>query len=297
MSKLPYMQFYPSDWLNDPALRAVSHTAKGVWIDMLCLMWISPERGALRFISGRNPEPNMIAKALGLRPIRYAKVFTELLDSGVLSVTDDGAIVSRRMLRDEELRRKRTAAGQQGGNPNLVKQKVNQPVKQIPDVRQSHISESESDKGQCPSLASPSSARESEPNPPSVDLPTESPDLAELLDATTNELIVTWNGLRGVLPYRRRVLGFSERATLERWLIGSDRLDWRAVLEKFPLRAFPPGLDGGWQPSLGWLLKADNAWKVLEGEYDFTPGAKPQPTAAPRRRVRLGDSVPEGGAS
>lgn len=133
------------------------------------------------------------------------------------------------------------------------------------------------------------------PEASSADLPTESPDLAELLDTTTAELIARWNGLRGVLPYRRRVLGYSERATLERWLIGADRLDWRAVLDKFPLRAFPPGLDGGWQPSLRWLLTGENAWKVLDGEYDFTPGVKPQQAAAPRRRVRLGDSKTEGG--
>lgn len=298
MSKLPYMQFYPSDWLTDPSLRAVTPAAKGLWIDMLCLMWTSPVRGELRFIPDVVPALPQLSRELRVGVKLASRLLSELESAGVLSRTSDGAFCSRRMLRDEELRRKRTAAGHQGGNPVLVKQKVNQPVKQIPDVLQSHISESESDKGHCPTLASPSSAQTSEREPlPSVDLPTESPHIAELLDAATNELIATWNGLRGVRPHSRNWLSALQRATLEGWLFGPRKLDWHAVLELFPLKAFPPGVEGVFQPTLGWLMQDEHAWDVLEGKYDFVPGQKAAPAAASRTRPRLGELQGQGGGT
>lgn len=46
-SKLPSFQFYPGDWMKDPALAICSAGARGVWMDVLCLMFESPERGYL----------------------------------------------------------------------------------------------------------------------------------------------------------------------------------------------------------------------------------------------------------
>ncbi len=66
-------------------------------------------------------------------------MFTELHDAGVLSLTDDGCIVSRRMLRDEELRREAEVNGARGGNPKLlegVNPPLNPPGYPAPDVRQ-----------------------------------------------------------------------------------------------------------------------------------------------------------------
>ena len=36
--KRPSFQFYPGDWLRDPALRACSLAARGLWADVLCYM-------------------------------------------------------------------------------------------------------------------------------------------------------------------------------------------------------------------------------------------------------------------
>lgn len=48
MAKAPAIQFYVKDWLSDPELKMASHSTKGIWIDMLCFMWESSERGLLR---------------------------------------------------------------------------------------------------------------------------------------------------------------------------------------------------------------------------------------------------------
>ena len=42
--KLPSFQFYPGDWMKDPGLRSVSLEARGLWIDMLCLLFESGRR-------------------------------------------------------------------------------------------------------------------------------------------------------------------------------------------------------------------------------------------------------------
>ena len=47
MAKAPAMQFYVRDWLTDVQLRQASPDVRGVWIDCLCLMWLSPEKGRL----------------------------------------------------------------------------------------------------------------------------------------------------------------------------------------------------------------------------------------------------------
>ncbi len=43
MAKLPYMQFYPADWILDTQVLTLD--AKGAWIDILCQLWISETPG------------------------------------------------------------------------------------------------------------------------------------------------------------------------------------------------------------------------------------------------------------
>lgn len=133
------MQFYPGDWMKDPAVRACSYSSKGLWADMLCLMWESPDRGYLRTQAGKSMGAQQIANATGGSRSEVDKLLLELQDNGVYSRTDDGCIFNRRMVRDESLSKKRRECGAQGGNPNLVNQngtkgkpKQRQEVKQIP---------------------------------------------------------------------------------------------------------------------------------------------------------------------
>lgn len=107
--KLPYMQFYPGDWQKDPALRAVSHACKGVYMDVLCLMWECEERGVLA-TAGKAWSEERIARAVGGDFNESLSCITELIECGVVSRRQSsGAIYSRRMVRDEESRRKHAA--------------------------------------------------------------------------------------------------------------------------------------------------------------------------------------------
>ena len=51
--KLPLLKFYPSDWLSDEALRGCSPAARGLWVDMICLMAKSKKHGYL--LAGDKP--------------------------------------------------------------------------------------------------------------------------------------------------------------------------------------------------------------------------------------------------
>ena len=105
MGKLPAFQFYPNDWRTDPELCRCSKSARDTWMDMLCLMFHCEERGILA--TNRVPwSLDEIAAAVrGPKDTNLADI-QELLAKGVASRRSDGAIFSRRMVRDERDRQK-----------------------------------------------------------------------------------------------------------------------------------------------------------------------------------------------
>ncbi len=109
MAKLPSFQFYPGDWLKDPCLRHCSLAARGVWVDVLCLMFESKERGVLPW------SLEAVAAAVSGSTDEVLQCLHELDAKGVLS-RDNGRIICRRMVRDEEIRVARASAGSKGGS-------------------------------------------------------------------------------------------------------------------------------------------------------------------------------------
>jgi DNA-binding Lrp family transcriptional regulator len=133
--KLPAFQFYPADWRKDPGVQSLSFHDRGVWFEILCLMHESDQRGRL-LLNGKPMPDEALARLLGLDKQTLTKTLSTLIDFGVASRDENGALVNRRMVRDENLRKIRQEAGKLGGNPNLLNQNTNQntttQVKQIP---------------------------------------------------------------------------------------------------------------------------------------------------------------------
>lgn len=112
--KIPAFQFYPGDWMKDPALRACSLAARGLWIDLLCLMWESPRRGYLVSASLRPYSVEQVARMAGCSPDEADGLYAELIDSGVASLTRSQILYNRRMAREELTRsRDRLRKGEQ----------------------------------------------------------------------------------------------------------------------------------------------------------------------------------------
>jgi len=130
--KLPAIQFYPGDWLRDPGVRACSLQARGLWIEMLCLMHEGEPYGHLT-INGRAIELRTLSRLVGAEMKRTCAALKELESNGVFSRTKDGTIYSRRMVKDAYLRAIRAKAGSLGGKTTsqfLLKQMPKQNFKQ-----------------------------------------------------------------------------------------------------------------------------------------------------------------------
>lgn len=123
------MQFYPADWLSNPNLRRCSPAARGVWMDVLCVLHDADEYGLVRW------PLKEVAQAVGAQ----LSHLRELVQKGVLKGSDsevsepfiytprsgrrDGVSVtliptqpgpiwySSRMVRDEHVRTQRAAGG------------------------------------------------------------------------------------------------------------------------------------------------------------------------------------------
>lgn len=140
MGKQPSFQFYPGDWKRDAGVQSLSFEERGVWFEMMLLMFESVERGKLVFGTGTPMPEDAVARSLGLDRQRYVQILRKLLDYGVASKEEEtGIIYCRRMVRDAELSRKRAECGKMGGNPILLNQnsskreaKPNQNGKQNP---------------------------------------------------------------------------------------------------------------------------------------------------------------------
>lgn len=153
--KRPSFQFYPADWRKDSALQSCSISARGLWIEMTCIMHECDPYGYLA-VNGKALDAAQLSRLVGESAGVVKKLLTELEDAGVFSRTTTGCVYSRRMVKDEHIRNTRAQAGKMGGNPNLLKQKDKQTVKQA-DNHTSNL-------GLTPSSSSSSSSSENLPS-------------------------------------------------------------------------------------------------------------------------------------
>lgn len=142
-NKAPAFQFYAMDWLADPSLRLCSPETRGVWIDLLCWMFLSNEPGYL-IVNGQPLNANSVKQFTNCDPKTFEKIWSELTGFGIIRMDERGVFYSKRMVEDERIRQIRRECGTLGGNPklqpkvkNLVKQDLNQ--KSTPSSSSSNI--------------------------------------------------------------------------------------------------------------------------------------------------------------
>ncbi len=125
--KLPAFLFYPGDWLKDPGIQSLDYFHRGAWFHILCVMHECEPRGKLA-VNGKAMTKEQLAMVLGLDKQKTGDVLDLLVSSGVASLEEGtGILYCRRMVRDEYIRKVRSAAGKLGGNP-LLKQKPTTPL-------------------------------------------------------------------------------------------------------------------------------------------------------------------------
>lgn len=127
---LPAMPFYVGDWLKCPEVKVLPPDVRGLWFDMICYMWESVERGVMVKPNNQPYAKIEIIRMIGLDCAGSSAWLDTLIENGVCSIREaDGAIFSRRMVKEEDVRQKRRCAGKKGGD--ITKAKVFQKPKQI----------------------------------------------------------------------------------------------------------------------------------------------------------------------
>lgn len=100
MAKLPWMKFFPADYLVDTT--PLSPVARGIWMDIICLLWRSNSSGTLALSDAqwlrylRCSKEEMVSASMELTSYNICVI--EVLSADLTSIT------SRRMARDEKTR-------------------------------------------------------------------------------------------------------------------------------------------------------------------------------------------------
>lgn len=118
MTRMRWMKWWPSDFASDPAVRMCSLAARGLWVEMIGLAHAAEPYGHV-LVNGRAPTAKQLASMVGSTEREIARLLAELEDAGVFSRADDGAIYSRRMVRDKAASDLGRQHGKAGGNPIL----------------------------------------------------------------------------------------------------------------------------------------------------------------------------------
>lgn len=155
---LPWMKFYPSDWRADTALRMCSLAARGLWIELICIMHEANPRGSL-LVAGKPITEKQLAGLCGTSVRETTVLLNELESAGVFSRDQNGQIFSRRMKRDDARAERDKANGKAGGNP-LLKAGVNpsdkaQKLEARTQVPESKIQKSLTGRARASALAPP----------------------------------------------------------------------------------------------------------------------------------------------
>lgn len=115
------MKFYPRDWRGDQALRVVSLGARGLWMEMLCIMHEATPYGHL-LIGAKPVTDDALARAAGASIEEIQALLVELHDAAVFDRSRNGVILSRRMIADQ----KRSEVGRKAKLEAIEKAKGNQ---------------------------------------------------------------------------------------------------------------------------------------------------------------------------
>jgi hypothetical protein len=116
--KLRWSKFWWKDWQGDQGLRSCSVAARGFWMDLLCIAHEGEPYGYVT-INGTAPTTKRLAIISGVTENSAKSLLEELREAGVFSVSDDGIIFSRRMVRDKAASDAGKKNGKNGGNPSL----------------------------------------------------------------------------------------------------------------------------------------------------------------------------------
>ena len=238
MGKAPAFQFYVRDWLADPQLRLASPSTRGIWIDLLCYMWESPERGQI------SAPKEKIATLVGADNGALDLFFTEAetLHFCDVSVTDNGWVTlrNRRMWREDKNRQ----------NNRLRQQKLR-------DKRKSNVE-----------ITPPSSSSSSS----SSSNPIEGVNTPSSVKCPHQKIIELYHEVFPSLPTVKSWPDQLKKILRKFWK-EQPSLDWfRDYFNYIKDSDFLMGRKTDFQADLEWIIRPTNRTKILNGRYHKDSG-------------------------
>jgi len=99
MAKAPAFQFYTKDWLSDAKVKRLDYFTKGVYIELLAIMWTEGRDSLL-------DDDDAIASLLHLTRKKWAQVRAKLQQPFSIFLEVDGRLVSKRLREERRKQRK-----------------------------------------------------------------------------------------------------------------------------------------------------------------------------------------------
>lgn len=107
----PGFYWYPKDWMADTGLQMCSLAARGLWTEMINLMWLSPKRGYLLLQNSNKPTNKGLAALVKSTEDEVKVLLDELAQNSVFSKDENDVIFCRKIVDLEHIRRVRSEAG------------------------------------------------------------------------------------------------------------------------------------------------------------------------------------------
>ena len=256
----PWLKFFTSDWRADPRLKMCSPAARGMWIEMICLMHEATPYGHL-LIHGQHPNEAQLASLTGIHAAELPDLVAELERNGVFSRTKEGVIYSRKLVRMASKSAIARKNGKRGGNPSLGKDCENKPS-------DNHMDKGK-DKPQKPETRSQNI------------LVSPNGDTGDLAEA-----VAVYNAAAGRCGW-----AIVQRMSKQRFSALGARLreaggigGWRDAIDRAAASDFLCGRkrtrDGPFFASFDFLTQASSFAKLMEGNYDNRSGGHAPPSSA-----------------
>lgn len=155
MAKLPWMQFYPADYLLDTQL--LSPAARGIWMDLICHLWRAEPRGTMTL------PVTQWARLLRCSVREVTQCIDELKQHDICNAVtlgnSDVTLSSRRLLREEKRRRGAAMRVSRHREKRVCNALVTGENQKSEVIYQNQKSESEEEKKKKLSLADESAVR------------------------------------------------------------------------------------------------------------------------------------------
>ena len=251
MNKLPFMKFYPADFILDA--QSLSITERGIWITLLAYIWLKSDNGTVEI------DKIQLESLIGSRADDWV-AFKRLGSTGVAEIEEikineapfvKFIVHSRRIEKDKKELKMNALYVSKHRSKDSSKIDVRVDVK--PEVRDKKFRSSEVQ-----------NTEEKIKDNVFVVSPPQDGD-----DPTPEDLVNLWNeAAHKNLPRVQLLTESRKRKCNTRLAEHPEQEFWNGLMAKINRSPLLTGLAGSWKCTFDWILEPSNMTKILEGNYE-----------------------------